>query len=377
MNAVDGASHVSACDSSYLVLEDVNKFLFYGQDSITYNILHINCRSLPANFSSMLCTVTTLAKPLTAICVTETWLKAHNENFFPIPGYNFVSNSRPVKVGGGVGIYLDESCRYNVLQDVTIMSDIIECIFVELYIENAKNVLIGCVYRPPSAKIYEFNSQLCKIFSNKCFAKNKSLFVAGDFNINLLELESNELICNFLNIMMSAGLIPVINKPTRITSTSETLIDNIFTNCEPSKCSSALIYSDVSDHLPVLLRYNPKTFSTKPAVTKNTNYRDHRSFNQSSIESFKIFLANVDWNVIYSISNDVNLAYNSFVSIFCQGYNQHFLPKASKSTRNSPRKEWMTPGLVKCCHKKSKLFYYYKKTGSAVAKKNLLFIEIN
>ena len=52
----------------------------------------------------------------------------------------------------------------------------------------------------------------------------------GDFNINLLNEDVHTLTNDFLNIMSSNSLYPSITKPTRITSNSATLIDNIFTN---------------------------------------------------------------------------------------------------------------------------------------------------
>lgn len=39
--------------------------------------------------------------------------------------------------------------------------------------------------------------------------------------------------------------------PTRITSYTATLLDNIFINSLDSFCASGVLFSDVSDHLPV------------------------------------------------------------------------------------------------------------------------------
>ena len=50
--------------------------------------------------------------------------------------------------------------------------------------------------------------------------------------------------------MSSAGLHPLISLPTRITSHSATLIDNIFTNDICTNISSGVLFSSISDHLP-------------------------------------------------------------------------------------------------------------------------------
>lgn len=56
---------------------------------------------------------------------------------------------------------------------------------------------------------------------------------------------------NFLNIMYSKMFFPLITRPTIITSYTATLLDNIFINSLDSFCASGVLFSDVSDHLPV------------------------------------------------------------------------------------------------------------------------------
>ena len=44
-------------------------------------------------------------------------------------------------------------------------------------------------------------------------------------------------------------MVPLINKPRRITQYSSTLIDNIYTNDVKRKLENGLITSDITDHL--------------------------------------------------------------------------------------------------------------------------------
>ena len=73
----------------------------------------------------------------------------------------------------------------------------------------------------------------------------------GDFNLDLLKLDENQYIKDFINQMFSSTFYPLISKPTRITNSSATLIDNIFVNNldECHKCG--ILFTDLSDHLPV------------------------------------------------------------------------------------------------------------------------------
>ena len=51
--------------------------------------------------------------------------------------------------------------------------------------------------------------------------------------------------------MYSRMFFPLITRPTRITSNTATLIDNIFTNNLNNLSVSGLMFCDISDHLPI------------------------------------------------------------------------------------------------------------------------------
>ena len=70
--------------------------------------------------------------------------------------------------------------------------------------------------------------ELClKSVSNE----NKEVYVCGDFNIDLLKLDSKTSYLAFYNLMNSNGLIPYISHPSRIVEGQiPSLIDNIFSN---------------------------------------------------------------------------------------------------------------------------------------------------
>ena len=57
----------------------------------------------------------------------------------------------------------------------------------------------------------------------------------GDFNINLLAVETCNYAHKFLLSLQSYSLIPTVDKPTRVYNNSATLIDNIFVNKLASK----------------------------------------------------------------------------------------------------------------------------------------------
>ena len=59
---------------------------------------------------------------------------------------------------------------------------------------------------------------------------NKTIFVMGDFNINLLSYDEHTDTNDFINSVVSHYLLPYILHPTRVTDHSSIVIDNIFSN---------------------------------------------------------------------------------------------------------------------------------------------------
>ena len=81
--------------------------------------------------------------------------------------------------------------------------------------------------------------------------ENKYCYLKGDFNINILTIINNhDLTAQFVDIVTSNAFLPLITRPTRITATSATLIDNIFTNNFDNITQSVhgIYVTDISDH---------------------------------------------------------------------------------------------------------------------------------
>ena len=73
----------------------------------------------------------------------------------------------------------------------------------------------------------------------------------GDFNLDLLQTENDDKIGEYYDILT---ILTILTLPTRITSTSKTLIDNIFSN-DPNFSTgvSGNFTFSISDHLPQFL----------------------------------------------------------------------------------------------------------------------------
>ena len=71
--------------------------------------------------------------------------------------------------------------------------------------------------------------------------------------------------------MYSIGLYPLVDRPTRISNHSFSLIDNIFTNVTNNNVTSGILVSDITDHLPIFVfctHPNPNRVDRKSNVKK-------------------------------------------------------------------------------------------------------------
>ena len=83
---------------------------------------------------------------------------------------------------------------------------------------------------------------------------NRSTFVCGDFNINLLDINSNNHVSEYFESICSVVFFPRITLPTRIQPPFFSLIDKILASNinETADASSGLLINDLSDHKIIL-----------------------------------------------------------------------------------------------------------------------------
>ena len=77
----------------------------------------------------------------------------------------------------------------------------------------------------PSEFVSGFNNLLSKISKD-----NKLCYILSNTNLNLINHQCHQSTSEFLDLLYSNMFYPLITRPTRITSHTATLIDNIFTN---------------------------------------------------------------------------------------------------------------------------------------------------
>ena len=162
--------------------------------------------------------------------------------------------NRQNKRGGGVCLYVDEKINYKMRNDLNEIKhpEYTESLFIEIEPIKSKTIIVGVmyIYRPPDRDIKEFNnfadSLLSKITKKKKKKrkkekkrkekkrKEKLVYIIGDFDVNLLNEDIHIPTSDFITFS-SYSLYPSITKPTRITTKSAILINNIFTNSHTNR----------------------------------------------------------------------------------------------------------------------------------------------
>ena len=115
----------------------------------------------------------------------------------------------------------------------------------------------------------------------------------------------------------SGMLYPLIDRPSRITTHSCTLIDNIFTNQINYSIRSGLLMNDITDHLPIFALCNYEIENKKSDPVKYV-----RNLKNENVSLLIESLSQELWNNVLQ-SDDVNVAYMNFIEKFSKLYNLH------------------------------------------------------
>ena len=132
----------------------------------------------------------------------------------------------------------------------------------------------------------------------------------GDFNADLLKYDHDDEVADFLDAMYSKLLLPNISSPTRITSTSAMLIDNILQTTDNTFTSGNLV-TTLSDHLAQILIV-PIRNATRCKEPKKV-YCDFQEILRN--KDISRHLQNTNWDMELQLnSENVNISTEKFIS---------------------------------------------------------------
>ncbi|MES9882533.1 MAG: reverse transcriptase family protein [Sedimenticola sp.] len=243
--------------------------------------------------------------------------------------------------GGGLIMYVRNGINAKRRSDLEKFE--IACIWLEITPEKGKSFLVGCMYRPPDSKV-EWVDRF-ENFMDHALNEGKEIIVLGDINKNLLDEQINREWLNFIN---SLGLSQLVAEPTRVTNTTSTLIDHIYSNYEENISQANVSKLCMSDHFAIFC--NRKI---NHSASKNTHQTiTYRSFKHFDETSFITDLHLVPWEVIHNYDT-IDDVLSAWMELFLEIVNKH-APLRIHRVKNKIQPDWLSSEILDCIKERNK-----------------------
>ena len=265
-------------------------------------------------------------------------------------GYTAITQGKSCSSKGSLVICIDNKYKAEPIMNLNIYQHW-EGLIIKVNGGNLSKLLtIGNIYRPPRTNNEHINSFINEFSSAVVSLENSNheLIIAGDFNINLLKINENEIYSNFFDTLTSHSLYPQITLPT----------------CKLGKAvlesTAGILTKRLSDHQPyfMILGITQKTVRPPKYVKINILSTEAMQNVRHEIKSDDIY------NKLNKIPNaNPNLNYDIIYKEILRSKNKHMPGKLVKFYKYKHKKStWITQGLLKSIRYRDKLYKQFKLT---------------
>ena len=210
----------------------------------------------------------------------------------------------------------------------------------------------------PCKTFYDAYNSLVYIFS-----KYEDPVLLGDFNVNMLDKESLDY--KKLNdaLIEPFDFKQIINKPTRITDKSQTLIDLILVkDLNKVKTFGQCDAPGVSDHFFIYMAYNVKKPKFQPVTVTR---RDFRKFD---LPAFQRAAETAHWENVFAVE-DVNDKV-AILENTIHGLLDIFAPYRTFKITKPNSTPWLTDEIKEVMNKRDMFKHNFNLTGNKIFHKN-------
>ena len=265
-----------------------------------FKIVHLNIRSLLPKIEQLRTIL--YDSTIDIITISETWLhNKHCDDLVQIEGFKLFRLDRERrdgqnKRGGGLAVYVNKSLSADVSQNPNLCEskDSIEAQWLIVNRENAKNILLCNIYRPPNGNIKKAFSHLNEVL-NTHRRTNVEIFITGDLNIDYKKRNSPGY-KQLLFFEKANNLKQMIKTNTRITKSSSSIIDLILTNAQYVETSGTLD-TFISDHQPIFVVKKKPRNKAQPVAFIGRSYKNY------SKQELTEALQSKNWESFYKTGN--------------------------------------------------------------------------
>lgn len=337
--------HTNTVDNS----KEYNSLVEIKNDTYL-KIIHNNIRSICKNFDEFLVFLNQFNLEFDIIILSETF-EIKNTDLYRLAGYSEIYNEGKVNKNDGVLIYVKQSLHHSFeiveLKNIKYDSGKTKINIINLTINiNNKIMLITAAYRSPNTSADDFNRELNSFL--QLYRNVETHVIIGDININISSADDH--VQDYLNILGEYGFSSYINSFTRIQNEQKSIIDHIFIkNNENNINFMPIIFQNlITDHYPVILNVNLN------CKLNNVNYNKPCYKKYTDYKQLKIDLQHEGWDNIYN-NNNVDQITDNFITKL-----EHYINKNTRTTKlkrhETPRKEWITTGLLNSIKTKNNLY---------------------
>ena len=265
-----------------------------------------------------------------------------------IDGYEIKRCDRN-RQGGGVACYIRKDLAFNPRED---FSPDIENVFLDILLPKSKPILVGILYRPPTAS--GFLDKLTLAISRAVDFDSQEVYILGDLNINLNHKSSDTSngIRRYKEFCSHHGLKQIIQSPTRVTDKSSSLLDHILTNSYRRISQHGVFDLGLSDHQLIYCTRK----ATRIKIHKHT-FIKIRTFKNYTKQLFLDKLGKIKFPNYMEYGN-INAAYSHFVEVITGIIDELAPAKEIRVKKDS--QEWMDQEVFEGIRTRNKLLTKYR-----------------
>lgn len=285
---------------------------------------------------------------------SETWLNHTIEDtIINIQGYDLYRADREftgisTTKGGGLMIFVNSEYTVNTNEysHLTRSTPDVESQIIKVSKQNHKSAVIINLYRPPSGSQPNFLDYVKEIIPIITAMRYSDIYLLGDLNLDHLKSKKNETTRNLEQLLKTYNLYKIIDRPTRITSKSRSLIDILYISTSKDT-KPFMIKSNMSDHYVIgCIRY------LAYVKTPKTSFRG-RSYRKYSAQLAYEYYSKINTRYLYDL-HDVNLVWKFLKKIIFRCADK-LCPVRTISTRVK-RLPWLTNEILELINDRDNAF---------------------
>ena len=169
------------------------------------SFFHMNVCSLTKYFDDFNILLSDLNASFDILAITETRIKKDSSSPTNLESNSYSIEHTPTELSaGGTLLYTNKRLSYQLRNDLRLYDPKkIESTFIEIICSKSTDVIVGYIYKHPTLPVNDFtNDFISPLLLKLQKESSKTIFLPGDFNIDLLKYEFLDSVNNLLILLV-------------------------------------------------------------------------------------------------------------------------------------------------------------------------------